>query len=62
MLITTSKKKPNITITALSCNITRKSQIQYQGVFIDEHLTWDARLKHSNNKLTKNIGILYKLR
>ena len=54
MLITTSKRKPNITITA--CNITKKSQIKYLGVFIDEHLTWDTQLKHVNNKLTKNIA------
>ena len=60
MLITTSKKKPTIAITA--CNITKKSRIKYLGVFIDEHLTWDAQLKHINNKLTKNIGILYELR
>ena len=60
MLITTSKKKPNITITA--CSITKKSQIKYLDVFIDEHLTWDAQLKHISNKLMKNIGILYKLR
>ena len=32
------------------------------GVFIDEHLKWDAQLQHINNKITKNIGILFKLR
>lgn len=32
------------------------------GVFIDEHLKWDAHLQHINNKITKNIGILFKLR
>ena len=44
------------------CNIEQKSQIKYLGVFIDEHLKWDAQLQHINNKITKNIGILFKLR
>jgi len=30
------------------------------GVFVDEHLKWNAQLQH-NNKLT-NVGILFKLR
>ena len=60
MIITSPKKKTYITITA--CNIEQKSQIKYLGVFIDEHLKWDAQLQHINNKITKNIGILFKLR
>ena len=60
MIITSPKKKTNIRITA--CNIEQKSQIKYLGVFIDEHLKWDAQLQHINNKITKNIGILSKLR
>ena len=44
------------------CNIEPKSQIKYVGVFIDEHLKWDAQLQHINKKITKNIGILIKLR
>ena len=34
------------------CNLGQKSQIKYLGVFIDEHLKWDAQLQHINNKLT----------
>ena len=60
MIITSPKKKTKIRITA--CNIEQKSQIKYLGVFIDEHLKWDAQLQHINNKITKNIGILFKLR
>ena len=60
MIITSPKKKTNIRITA--CNIEQKSQIKYLGVFIDEHLKWDAQLQHINNKITKNIGILSKHR
>ena len=57
MMITSPKKKTNIRITA--CNIEQKSQIKYLGVFIDEHLKWDAQLQHI---ITKNIGILFELR
>ena len=60
MIITSPKKKTNIRITA--CNIEQKSQIKYLGVVIDEHLKWDAQLQHINNKITKNIGILFELR
>ena len=60
MIITSPKKKTNIRITA--CNIEQKSQIKYLGVFIDEHLKWDAQLQHINNKITKYIGILSKHR
>ena len=59
MIITSPKKKTNIRITAW--NIQQKSQIKYLAVFIDEHLKWDAQLQHINNKITKNIGILFKL-
>ena len=51
MIITSPKKKTNISITA--CTIEQKSQIKYLGVFIDEHLKWDAQLQHINNKITK---------
>ena len=60
MIIASPKKKTNISIT--TCCIEQKSQIKYLGVFIDEHLKWDAQLQHINNKLTKNVGILFKLR
>ena len=60
MIIASPKKRTNISIT--TCHIEQKSQIKYLGVFIDEHLKWDAQLQHINNKLTKNIGILFKLR
>ena len=36
--------------------------MKYLGVFIDEHLKWDAQLQHIYNKLTENIGILSKPR
>ena len=57
MIITSPKKKTNIRIKV--CNIEQKSQIKYLGFCIDEYLKWDAQLQHINNKITKNIGILF---
>ena len=60
MVITTSKQEVHIRIT--NRDIEQKSEIKYLGVFIDEHLKWDAQIRHINNKLTKNIAILYKFK
>ena len=60
ILITSLEKKTNIRITV--CSIEQKSQIKYLGVFIDEHLKWDAQLQHMNNKRTKNFGNFFKFR
>ena len=35
---------------------------KYLGVYIDQHLNWEPKIQHVNNKLAKNIGILYKVR
>ena len=43
-------------------NIKIKSQIKYLGVYIDQHLHWGPQIKHINNKLAKNRGIITKLR
>ena len=51
-------KKVDVQVSACE----QKSQIKYLGVFIDDCLKWDAQLQYINNKITKNIGILYKLR
>ena len=60
MIIASPKKKNSTSIT--TCNIEQTSQIIYLGVFIDEHLKWDAQLPQINNKLTKHVGVLFKLR
>ena len=60
MLITSPRKKTNLSITA--CNIQRKEYIKYLGVYIDENLKWDAQISHINDKIAKTTGILFKLR
>ena len=58
MLITNKKLIPQISIA----NIERKPCIKYLGVYLDEKMNWSYQIKHVNNKLAKNLGILSKLR
>ena len=59
MIISSSHK--NVKDLDIS-NISRKSYVKYLGIYIDEHLTWYRQISHVNQKISKNIGILYKLR
>ena len=36
--------------------------IKFLGVFIDDKLTWKYHINHISNKISKSIGILYKVR
>ena len=59
MLITSSRKK----VTPINIlNFEQKACIKYLGVYIDQHLNWKDQITHVKNKVSKNIGILYKLR
>ena len=44
-------------------NIERKCCIKYlHFIYLDKQLNWKSKIAHVNCKLTKNIGIFYKLR
>ena len=56
MLISSARKTVHININ----NIERKSfSVKYVLVYIEEHLNWEPQIQHVNNKLAKNLGILY---
>ena len=40
--------------------IERVQSIRFLGVILDQHLSWKVHIKHIENKIAKNIGILYK--
>ena len=40
--------------------IQRSESIKFLGVFLDENLTWKDHTKYTENKIAKNIGILYR--
>ena len=44
------------------CNnqIQRSESIKVLGVFIDENLTWKEHIKYIQNKIAKNIGIIFR--
>jgi len=52
------RKKEPICIS----NITEKDHIKLLGVYIDKSLGWDQQINHISNKISKNIGIIYKTR
>jgi len=54
ILVSSSRLSGSINVK----NIKIKSQIKYLGVYIDKHLHWGPQIKHINNKLAKNIGII----
>ena len=58
ILVSSSRLSGSINVN----NIKIKSQIKYLGVYIDQHLHWGPQIKHINNKLAKNRGIITKLR
>ena len=42
--------------------ITRVSDIKFLGVLVDNSLTWKKQIEYIENKVSKGIGILYKLK
>ena len=49
---------PNLTIN--NHKIKQEESIKFQVVLLNENLTWKKHLKKSENKCTKNIGLLFK--
>ena len=45
----------------LNGNITeRENSLKFLGVILDEHLTWKTHIQLIENKVSKNVGVLYK--
>ena len=40
--------------------IERQEFIGFLGVLLDENLNWKKHIKYTENKITKNLGLLYK--
>ena len=58
-------KKDNIPLAlpklCINNNQTQRSEsIKFLGVFLDENVTWKDHIKYIENKIAKNIGILYR--
>ena len=48
---------PNLNINGFS--IERESSIKFLGVWLDENLTWRDPIHTVENRIAKNIGLLY---
>ena len=42
--------------------IERQEFIKFLGVLLDENLNWKEHIKCTENKIAKNLGLLYKAR
>ena len=42
--------------------IERQEFIKFVGVLLDENPNWKEHFKHTENKIVKNLGLLYKAR
>ena len=69
MVIKSSRKKDATIDIKLTENfdgsfqlLERKKCIKYLGVMIDEHLTWKNHISFIRARISRNIGILSKLR
>ena len=51
---------PKLEINSIS--IKRESVMKFLGVLLDENMTWKNHISCIENKISKNIGILYKVR
>ena len=40
--------------------IEREECIKFLGVLLDKNLNWKEHIKYSENKIEKNLGLLYK--
>ena len=48
------------TMTFNNIEIKRENSIKFLGVIIDENLTWKNHIEVVENKISKNIGVLYR--
>ena len=62
-------KHANSHITEFPYNITidnipleRKKETKFLGVIIDENLNWNEHIRHITTAISRNVGILYKMK
>ena len=54
--------KQNITLKIYKKAISEKDYVKYLGVLIDSTLTWKNHIDNVSSKISKSIGLLYKIR
>ena len=59
------KKQILLVLPKLNINnseIVRAESFKFLGVLLDKNLSWKAHIKYIENKISKNIGALFKAR
>ena len=54
--------KQKITLKIHKTALTEKSHVKYLGIEIDSTLTWKTHIENLSTKISKAIGLLYKIR
>ena len=62
LLISSRKTDKSIKLKINSKDLKQENYTKYLGVIIDNNLNWKLHIKQINLKLSKGIGVLYKLR
>ena len=62
LLISSRKTDRNIKVNINNRELKQENYTKYLGVIIDNKLNWKLHIKQINLKLSKGIGVLYKLR
>ena len=62
LLISSRKTDRNIKVNINSRELKQETYTKYLGVIIDNKLNWKLHIQQINVKLSKGIGVLYKLR
>ena len=48
---------------AISNYVTERQEfIKFLGVLLEENLNWKEHIEYTENKIAKNLGLLYKVR
>ena len=61
-MIFTNKRKEDININIGGVRIKQSDQERFLGIIIDSKLNWTQHIKHLTTKVSRNAGILYKLK
>ena len=62
ILFDNSRGHSNIQVMLDGIKIKQVQVIKFLGIYIDDKLTWKHHIEHLSNKISKSIGIIYKVR
>ena len=62
MIFSRKRNLDNIEVTISNTKIERKSEARFLGVIVDEKLKWTKHISALKSKMTKYLGIMYKLK